>query len=139
MRKSVKGSFTIEAAVIVPLILLVFVVSLNSLFYYHDRDVIAAAAHETVAVGSGRGEWEEAELENYFQSRLKGRTLLFSEIRGEVEVDDNQVKIVCKAKKHVMSLSVKRVMRRTEPEDYIRNIRKIEKLREEDKQYEDIL
>lgn len=131
MRKVVRGSFTIEAAVIVPLILLVFAVALNSLFYYHDRDVIAAAAYETVAVGSGRGEWSEVELESYFQKRLKGRTLLFSYVDGEVEITDKQVKVLCKAKKNAMSISVKRVMRRTEPENYIRNVRKLGKIQDE--------
>lgn len=131
MKKSVKGSFTVEVAVIVPLILLVFVVSLNSLFYYHDRDVIAAAAYETVAIGSGRQEWTAKELENYFQKRTKGRTLLFSSVSGQIEITDEQVKIVCVTQKNFLSLSVKRVMRRTEPENYIRNIRKLEKIQGE--------
>ncbi|MBQ8804128.1 MAG: pilus assembly protein [Tyzzerella sp.] len=131
MRRAYKGSFTIEAAVIVPLILLVFIVILNSLFYYHDRNVIAAAAYETVAVGSGREEWTETELETYFQERTKGRMLLFSKVEGQVTLADTQVKIACVAKKKSMTISVKRVMRRTEPENYIRNIRKIEKIQEE--------
>lgn len=130
MKKSVRGSFTIEAAVIIPLILLVFVVSLNGLFYYHDRSVLAAAAYETVAVGSGRTEWEEEKLDTYFQNRIKGRTLLFSNVESEVKITEKQVKIFCYAGKNGLSISVKRVMQRTEPENYIRNLRKIGKIQE---------
>jgi len=131
MRKCVKGSFTIEAAVIVPLILLVFAVSLNSLFYYHDRSVIGAVAYETVTVGSERREWSKDELESYFRERIEGRTLLFANVSGQVEITDTQVSLFCEVEKNHMSLTVKRVMRKTEPEKYIRNIRKIEKIQGE--------
>ena len=39
--------YTIEAAIIIPLFLLVFGVSLNLLFYHHDKNVIGAAAYPT--------------------------------------------------------------------------------------------
>ena len=131
MKRYIKGSFTIEASVIVPLILLVFVVSINGLFYYHDRSVIGAVAYETVTIGSERREWSKEDLETYFQERIGGRTLLFTDVAGQVEITDNEVSLVCEAKRNYMSVTVRRIMRKTEPEKYIRNIRKIEKIQGE--------
>ena len=38
--KSVRGGFTIEATVIVPLILFIFGVLLHILFYWHDKNIL---------------------------------------------------------------------------------------------------
>lgn len=126
--KKCKGTFTIEAAIIVPLILLVFVVLINCLFYYHDKNVIGGAAYETAAIGSGRDEMSASELETYLRERIKGRILLFSQVDIEIVVTEEQVKVVCTARKDSMSIALERSMSRTEPEDYIRNIRKIGKI-----------
>lgn len=122
---------TIEAAIIVPLFLLVFGVSLNLLFYSHDKNVIGAAAYETVAAGSGRYDHDADSLEGYFQKRVEGRTFLFPKVTGKVEMTDDQVEIRCETRKGMMKIVVSRSMCLTEPEDYIRNIRKIKELQDE--------
>lgn len=123
--------YTVEAAVIVPLFLLVFGVSLNLLFYSHDKNVIGAAAYETVAVGSGRYDHDADYLEGYFQKRVEGRTFLFSKVTGKVEMTDDRVEIKCETRKGMMKIVVNRTMCITDPEDYIRSIRKIKELQDE--------
>ena len=123
--------YTIEAAIIIPLFLLVFGVSLNLLFYHHDKNVIGAAAYETVSIGSGRSEQNEDSLEGYFQKRVERRTFLFPKVTGEVEMTDDKVKIVCETKKGIMKIHLSREMCLTDPEDYIRSIRKIKELQDE--------
>ena len=44
------GMFTVEMAYIVPFILSVFFLSIMGIFYYHDKALTAAAAHETAAI-----------------------------------------------------------------------------------------
>lgn len=128
MRKGLKGSLTIEASFLVPLILFVFGVLLHMLFYYHDKNVIAGIAYETGVYAAGRQEVDEAEAERHFQSRVKGRLLLFDTVKSEIHMEEKQVQIVCRAKRNAMSLRSECTMSRTEPEDYIRSIRKLEKL-----------
>ena len=123
--------YTIEAAIIVPLFLLVFGVSLNLLFYSHDKNVIGAAAYETVAIGSGRYDHDTDYLEAYFQKRVEGRTFLFPKVTGKVEMTDEKVEIKCETRKGMMKIVVNRTMCITNPEDYIRNIRKIKELQDE--------
>lgn len=130
MTKKVRGSFTVEAAVIVPLILFVFGILLHTLFYYHDKNILMAVAHETASIGGGREATDDIELENYFYSRIHDKLLLFTKVENEVKIDTEQVQILCEAKKSPMLLKVECVMSRTDPEDYIRNIRKLEKIGE---------
>ena len=40
VRKIVRGSVTVEAVVIVPLIVFIFVVLVNIFFYYHDKNIL---------------------------------------------------------------------------------------------------
>lgn len=123
--------YTIEAAIIVPLFLLVFGVCLNLLFYHHDKNVIGAAAYETVAIGSGRYDYEVDDMEGYFQKRVEGRTFLFSKVTGQVEMKDDKVEITCETRKGIMKIALSRQMCITDPEDYIRSIRKIKEIQDE--------
>ena len=44
------GMFTVEMAYIAPFILMIFFLSIMGIFYYHDKALTAAAAHETAAI-----------------------------------------------------------------------------------------
>lgn len=126
----VKGSFTVEAAVIVPLFLFVFGILLHTLFYYHDKNILKAVAHETIALASKEEDIKGTEMKEYFQSRIQGKLLLFSKVDSEIKSSKTEATVVCKAKKNVMSVKVECVMKRTKPEKYIRNIRKLKKIGE---------
>lgn len=130
MTRNLRGSFTIEASLIIPLILFVFSVLLYTLFYFHDKNIVTAIAHETLAVGSGREEVDEEELERYFYQRMNDRLLLFTQVDYEVSIDEEQIQMVCEAKKSNMVLKIESVMSRTAPEDYIRSVRKLTKIGE---------
>lgn len=129
MMQRVKGSFTVEAAVIVPLIMVVFGVVLTLLFYYHDKNILASTAYETAVYGAGHPEESEAELAVYLQGRAEDKLLLFSAIEGVVTREEEQVHIVCRARKKKMTLKAESRIALTDPEEYIRNIRKIEKIK----------
>lgn len=130
MKRYQKGSFTIEASLIVPMILMVVVVILHILFYYHDKNILEGAAYETAVVGSGRIEYEEEELCRYFRERVRGKLVLFAMLQEEIEVKKEEVFVTCTARRKTMKVTVRASARRTEPEKFIRKIRKIEKLGE---------
>lgn len=130
MKMKLRGSLTIELAYLFPLILLVFGVLLHVLFYYHDKNILLGAAHETAAYGAGLEEVQEEALEEYFNTRLRGRLLLFEQLEKKVGLQEKKVTVTCNAKKGAMSLEVKCSVNRTEPEDYIRSVRKLIKIGE---------
>ena len=88
------------------------------------------AAHETAAYGAGLEEIQEAELEDYFTARLRERLLLFEQLEKKVELNAKKVTVNCYAKKNMMSLGIECSVNRTEPEDYIRSVRKLLKIGE---------
>ena len=47
-----KGSFTVEMAFLIPMILFPDHGMYKDIFYYHDKNIIAGAAYETAVTGS---------------------------------------------------------------------------------------
>lgn len=127
MKKLYRGSFTVEASVVVPVLFMMIVVLIYTLFYYHDKNIVSGAAYETVVVGAEQKEMEEQELEEYFQQRVRGKLILFLYAGADVQIEKEQIKIQCTARKKWMKLSVDMSANRTEPEKFIRNIRKLKK------------
>lgn len=125
MKKEVKGSITIEAAVIVPIILGVFVVIVWVLFYYHDKNVIAAVSHETVVLMCQEHDVDAEQVEDYFQNRIRGKLIIFPWVDTEILVNSAEIHMIGTSRKNGMSLRVEMKMKRTDPENYIRNIRRI--------------
>lgn len=121
----VKGSFTIEAAIIVPLILFLFSVLVHILFYYHDKNVLLSTAHETAAVGSRNEELSELELEYYFFSRMEGKMLLLNRVECLVTLEEQTVTIMCDGSKDYMKIAFEYRMPKSNPEAHIRKIKKV--------------
>lgn len=124
MRKEMKGTMTIEAAVIVPLILGMFLLLVWMLFYYHDKNVLSAIAHETVVMVCEKDDTIE-DVEAYFQKRVHGKLLLFRWADVDVAIEDEVVHLRGIARKNRMALEIEMKMKQTEPEKLIRNIRRI--------------
>ena len=128
--KTLRGSFTIEAAVIVPIILLIFGVLVHILFYWHDKNILMSTAHETAALGSGESDLAELDLEYYFFDRMEGKLLLFDRVECLSYIDDDKVTVQWDASKGRMVTKGEYSVTRTRPADYIREIRKLKKLGE---------
>ena len=130
MKRQMKGSFTIEASVIIPLFLWVFIISIQLLFYSHDRVVIGSVAHQTVIQGSGDKSQEIEDIETYFQQKIAGKTLLLRNVDVKVEENGDDLKITCIAQTGAMKAKVYRESTKTNPEKGIRAIRKLEKIQD---------
>ena len=129
--KALHGSFTIEAAMILPMLLGVFALILTMLFYYHDKNVVGAIAHETVVMGCGKEEMDVAVRDQYFQKRIQGKLLLFSGVDVETQVREEEIVMTCRARKNGMSLQSKMTMSRTKPTDSIRKWQWLNKIGEQ--------
>lgn len=128
--KKVRGSFTLEVTIIVPLILFIFGVLLHILFYWHDKNILMSTAHETAALGSSRSNMAESELEQYFFSRMQGKLLIFNHVECTSYIEEDRVIIVWDGSKDSMVAEGEISISRTEPENYIREIQKLKKLGE---------
>lgn len=130
MKKKQNGSFTIEASFVVPIILMVFMASVYIIFYFHDKNILSGAVYETAVVGSGRKGYKKEELEAYFR-RIKGKLIIFSNIKEKIQLEKEQIMVTCSAERKMMTVEICASVDRTDPETYIRRIRKIKKLEEE--------
>lgn len=120
MRTRKKGSFTIEAAILVPLLLFLIAAAMQVFFYYHDKNILAGAAYETAAVGTERTGWKEEELKQYYYSLITGKLLWFSGANVRIEKTDDVLVVSAKAKHRGMCVSAEATMADTRPETAIR-------------------
>ena len=120
-----KGSFTVEMAFLIPMILFLIMGCIRISFYYHDKNIIAGAAYET-AVREKDG-ISESELNALFKERVGRKCILFSRIRVQSSVGKDEIKVQAAARRKKMAISVESRAAVTEPEKYIRDIRRIKR------------
>lgn len=108
----VKGSYVVETAYLMPLILLIWVSCIYALFYYHDKRIISGTAYEAAVVGREQYYLEErlqeGIVESYFQDRIKGKLLFYRTVNFEEEVKGKYLEIRCEAKQKGMEIKMER-------------------------------
>lgn len=119
MRKRQKGSFTIEATMIIPILLFLIATMITILFYWHDRTVLKGLVYETAAIGAERGA-DAGELEAYATELLVGKLLWFSTATVTVKKEENQVFVKVEASRQRMKARAQLTMPITTPEKTIR-------------------
>lgn len=125
-----KASFTVEAACLLPIFILVFVLSVWGAFYYHDKNILSACAYETAVAGSDQIRQKEevtaSTLEAEFQKRVHDKCILFGNIQVSVQIRKEQIVVNALAQRRGMKVSVVHTAAVTEPESYIREMKRIE-------------
>ena len=65
-----RGSVTVEMAYILPTVIMIFLLIVYTVFYYHDKNILNAAAGETAVLGAQlerqRGK-EGTDLQNFYR------------------------------------------------------------------------
>ncbi len=128
MTKKLKANLAIEAAVIIPMVILMFAGMITVLFYYHDKIIITGAAYEVATVGSSEEEITREELGKQFEERVDRKLLLFRKIHISIQIEEKDLIMQCKAVRNGMVLEIEICMSRTNPEKNIRNMRSIERI-----------
>ena len=121
--KKVRGSTVVEMAYIMPLFLLLFVLVINTVFFFHDKVILNGAACETAVVGAQRARLKEKEgtdLEGFFMERVKGKLIRMTDVSVSISEDDGEVKVEARAKRGGMSMSVCQEAVTARPEEMIR-------------------
>lgn len=123
-----KASATIEAAVACSVFFLSFFLVVQGLFYYHDKNILMGTAYEAAVVQSQKKRSPEictvGEAEQEFERAARRRMLLFSKVDLTIKESDEEITVLGTASKKRMKISVSQSASVTEPEKFIRNMRK---------------
>lgn len=127
--KKVNGSMTVEMSLLMPIILFLILNCILTVFYFHDKNIIAAAAYETSVVGSTKMREaegvDEGELTALFAERIEGKCILFAGSSVNISVGEKQILVEATAEKGKFRVSVRKRASVTETEAYIRKKRKL--------------
>ena len=126
--KLLNGSMTIEMSFLMPIILFLIMNCILVVFYYHDKNVLAGAAYETAVVGSTKAREKEGvkeeEIASLFEQRAKNKCILFSNPDASITASDEEIEVAVTASRSRMHLTIIKKAAVTEPEKYIRDIRR---------------
>lgn len=73
---------------------------------------------------------KEQEIEAFLSNQIDSRLLLFSNVENEVQIKKDEIIVCCWSESKGMRIEANVAHSRTEPERFIRNIRKLEKIGE---------
>lgn len=136
--KNVSGVITVEMSYLMPIVLLVFAMTVHTVFYYHDKNILIGAAAETAVVGAQmeRKPDEAIDLNGFFSERISGKLILFSGAEVTIEISGKRVQVEARAEngKRVVQIVQRAVV--VEPEKNIRRKRIAENLIEANTGYE---
>ena len=120
--------FTVEMSVLVPLAFILIMSCILVIFYFHDKNILSAAAYETAVAGSTKAREKDgvdaAELEALFAERIQGKCILFAGAQAGISVSEEEIKVEITATKGGMSLALEHRAAVTEPEKEIRKWRR---------------
>lgn len=127
--KELSGVITVEMVYIVPVVLLVFFLSVMGIFYYHDKAVMNACAYEAAVVGSTKAREKDGVTEEMvtavFKERVNGKCILFVGIQADSQISEERITVQVSAVRGRMRLSVAGTASVTEPEEKIRKYRRL--------------
>lgn len=129
--KKLKGSITVEMAYILPSVILIFVLVLYTVFYYHDKNILSGAAAETVVLGTQAARQkggQEVSLQSFYQERVSKKLILLKVTDIDVSEGKKEIAVTAYAGKGWMRVSVMQKSKIPRPEEKIRNKRKLESL-----------
>ncbi|MGC4018769.1 MAG: pilus assembly protein [Muricomes sp.] len=138
MNKSVKlkASVTVEMAYIMPMVILILLLTIYTIFYYHDKNILIGAAGETAVLGAQlerqKGEGK-TDLGNFYRERIRGKLILLHLTDIEVTKRKKQVEVNAQAGNRWMHVSAGGKAVIPEPEKKIRKKRQLEALLEQEK------
>lgn len=92
-----KGSFTVEASMLIPFLILIIFIFICLSLYLHDRSVLSSCAAELAGKGASEKYRSEKELESWLQGQAaglaKGKLLCLRDVEVSVKVTKQMVTV----------------------------------------------
>lgn len=132
---SMKASITVEMAYVLPIAILMFLLIIYSVFYYHDKNILIGAAGETAVLGAQTARQEDGNktgLQNFYRERVKGKLIFLRLTRIEVNKSKKDIEVAVQAGKKRMRVSTIQKAVIPKPEKAIRKKRRLESLMEQE-------
>lgn len=126
-----RGSITVEMAYILPVVFLIFLLVVYTVFYYHDKNILNGAAAETAVVGTHMARQkgkEDVDLQNFYRERVKGKLILLRLTGIEITKSKKSIEVSVHAGKGWMQVSAVQKAALPRPEDKIRKKRQLESI-----------
>lgn len=129
-KKNFRGVITVEMSYLIPIVLLIFLLVMYTVFYYHDKNILIGAASETAAVGAQIERRPDKKgqvgLEEFYQERIGGKLIFFSRVHVSVNISKKWVEIEAYASRKKMRIHILQRAAITEPEKAIRRKRMLD-------------
>lgn len=95
IKKKYKGSYTVEASFLLPMILTVIVLIIYMSFFLHDRAVLQSAAYTSALRGSQMisGEKVFSEVENSAKKLIANRLIGTDDVQTTIDISGDDVKV----------------------------------------------
>ena len=93
--KSVKGSYTIEASLLMGIILPLLVAIIYMGFFLHDKGLLLGAAYETAACMSLRADDKDFDGASAAGKLIKGRALGSTGLTASASAGEKQAQVTC--------------------------------------------
>lgn len=124
-----KGSMTVEVAYIMPVVFLVFIMTILATFYYHDKCILHGIAYEAGMIGSRNYESSEAmdteELEVIIVENNRNKLILFESFSIDMTTEEDWLIVDVYAQTDRFTISTSRSVPLVDQEKTIRDINKL--------------
>ena len=123
--RQVRAVITVEAAVVMGIVLLGLSLLLRMSLYLHDKAVLSGMALESAQAARERDRAEEGgEISEYFYSRIGGKLLYFSRPSFTLSQNEKKVTVIAQAETGRTRILATASAPLTIPEEKIRECRK---------------
>lgn len=131
LRRNLQGSISIEMSYIVPFVLVIFLLIIYTVFYFHDKNILIGAAGETAVVYTQlqrQKEEDTVDLRDFYRGRVEDKLLFLYLTNIEVVKTDKGVIVTARAGKGRFKVHIVKKTGIIEPEKQIRIKRQLETL-----------
>ncbi len=135
INKKYRASVTIEMSYIMPFILFLIFILINTTFYFHDKIIMSGIAGETLVVmtqyerEAGK---EKIDFKEFLKKRAENKLILLNLTDINISTEKDKVKVSLTAQKGKMNVSIEQKAIITQPEESLRKKRKWEMISQEE-------
>ncbi len=130
-KRNLQGSISVEMSYILPAIILILLVIIYTVFYFHDKNLLIGAAGETAVLGTQLQRQQEkdyVELQDFYRERIEKKLIFLNLTSIEVVDTGKWITVNVVAEKGYMRAHIVHKTGIIEPEKQLRIKKQLEVL-----------